>query len=294
VRIHSPRPLALRRRVFLGRDAVDAGLLTRAQLRSNSWRRLLRGVYADSVLPVDHGLLARGAGLVIPSSAAITGRSAAWLWGARVAGADDPVDIVTERSFGPVAKLSIRSGRLPSGEVTNIDGVRLTTPLRSAWDTALRHDLAEAVAVVDGLLGTGRIDRARLAAYLDERRGSRGRRTAARVFELADGRARSPYESRLRVELLLAGLTPPVPQYEIRLGRDFATRVHLAWPEARVAVQYDTSWHADREQLDADRRRLNRLLAADWLIHHVSAADLADVQPTADAIRHLLDRRHRQ
>lgn len=75
-------PPALAGRVFRGRDAVARGWLTPRQLQACVWRRLLRGVYADAVLAVNHGLFISAAALVIPPEAAIAGRSAAWLWGA--------------------------------------------------------------------------------------------------------------------------------------------------------------------------------------------------------------------
>lgn len=48
------RPPALHGKVFLGRDAVGSGLLTRKQLSSRAWRRLFRGVHADASLPDTH------------------------------------------------------------------------------------------------------------------------------------------------------------------------------------------------------------------------------------------------
>jgi hypothetical protein len=77
----------------------------------------------------------------------------------------------------------------------------------------------------------------------------RGTRRARRGVGLADGRAESPPESSLRVLPRLAGLTPG-PQYVVRdaEGR-FVARVDLAFPEQRVAVEYDGAWHGRPGQL---------------------------------------------
>ena len=56
----------------------------------------------------------------------------------------------------------------------------------------------------------------------------RGR--AGLVFGLADGRAESPPESRLRVRLVLAGLPPPVSQHPVRLPNGAVAHPDLAWP----------------------------------------------------------------
>ncbi|WP_222263215.1 endonuclease domain-containing protein [Modestobacter marinus] len=79
---------------------------------------------------------------------------------------------------------------------------------------------------------------------------------------LADGRAESPPESRLRVLLTMAGL-PPVPQWSVRRADGvFIARVDLAYPAVRLAVEYDGAWHGEPGQLGRDRRRLNALVAA--------------------------------
>ncbi|MGH3714505.1 MAG: hypothetical protein ACRDT4_13740 [Micromonosporaceae bacterium] len=277
--------------MFLARDALEGGLLTRGQLRGGAWHRVLRGVYADSRLERDHGLAIRAAALLLPSGAAITGASAAWLWGARLAAPYDPVDVVAPRSFGPVKGLRIRGAALTASDIDVLGGIRLTTPERTAWELTMRRDLPDAVAVIDALLAADRLSASRLDAYLDTRRGARGWRMAAKAFGLVDGRAESPAESRLRVLLTLAGLPPPTPQREIRDHHGFVARVDLAWPEAAVAVEYDGVWHAAASQLRRDRQRLNRLLAAGWLVHHVTARDLYDPAPTIAAIRDLLRRR---
>ncbi|WP_448625464.1 endonuclease domain-containing protein [Geodermatophilus sp. URMC 64] len=92
---------------------------------------------------------------------------------------------------------------------------------------------------------------------------------------LADGAAESPQETRLRLLLLRSGLPAPVAQFEVR-DRDgrFVGRVDFAWPDRRVAAEYDGLWHAEPGQFARDRQRLNRLQAAGWRVVHVTAADL--------------------
>jgi very-short-patch-repair endonuclease len=51
--------------------------------------------------------------------------------------------------------------------------------------------------------------------------------------------------------------------------------VDFAWPEAKLAVEYEGWWHGESpQQVAADRRRLNRLTAAGWTVVFVTAADL--------------------
>ena len=110
---------------------------------------------------------------------------------------------------------------------------------------------------------------------------SRPRCRAIGAIRLADGRAESPQESRMRVRLVLAGLPAPVPQFEIRRDGRFLARADFAWPEQRVILEYDGAWHADTAQLHRDRKRLNTLIDQGWKVYHATAADLRD--PTAFA-----------
>jgi len=67
-----------------------------------------------------------------------------------------------------------------------------------------------------------------------------------------------------------------VAQYEVVDRGRFVARVDFAWPELKVAVEYDGEWHAEPSQFSKDRRRLNRLREAGWTVVFVTAADLRD------------------
>src|SRR3954452_1560377 len=113
----SRRPTALRGRIFHGPSVISDGLLTQAQLRSAAWRRLMRGVYADSRLPDTHELrcravatyllpgggaiAGRSAATVLPGGGAIAGRSAATLLGPGLSDAADPVEILVPAGARP-------------------------------------------------------------------------------------------------------------------------------------------------------------------------------------------------
>jgi hypothetical protein len=236
---------------------------------------------------LDHGLKARAAALLVPPGGAITGVSATWLWGARLASVDDSVDVLTPPGdrLGVIEKIRTRASPIPDHDVVSVAGVPVTTPLRTAWELALRLDLVEAVTYCDALAAQG------LGGYLSDRTGRYGCRIAGRVFGMVDGRSESPQESRLRIHMALAGLPSPVPQFEVRVHGEFLARVDFAWPDLKVAVEYDGLWHADGDQLIRDRARLNRLQAAGWYIHHVTSRDMANIQQTVEAIRKLLVRR---
>ncbi|WP_405093472.1 hypothetical protein OG767_11955 [Micromonospora sp. NBC_01392] len=273
------RPAELVGKMFFAREVVHLGLLTRNDLRSSAWRQLFHNVYADARLEISHVMRARAAASwLFPPGCAIAGRSAVALLGGPQPRPDEPVEVLVEPSarFGPVAGLRIHVANWREGEVFRVDRAPVTTPVRTCWDLACWLDVVEAVAHIDALLRRGVTDHAELTAYQRRRGAERGVRRFAEALQLVDGGAESLPESRLRVRLIRAGLPRPVTQHVISRQGRFVARVDLAWPDRKVAVEYDGLWHHDAEQFHRDRRRLNQILGDDWLVLHVTAKRMAE------------------
>lgn len=261
--------------MFRGSTVVRQGLLTRKQLRSSAWVRLRQDVYADAALPVTHRLMVSAVGLVLPAGAGFTGRSAAVLWGVPgLAGADDPVEVVLPPGQRWNAGAGVRVRSLLPGQQLVARGLWCCLDrAETAVDLTRFGDRDEAVALLDRLVRAG-------LAPLDDVRAAaaalvpcRGSAQAGIVAGLADGLAESPQETRLRLLLHRAGL-PPVAQYRVFDDDGFVARVDFAYPELKVAIEYDGLWHAERGAFLHDRRRLNRLNAAGWVVLHVTLDDL--------------------
>jgi very-short-patch-repair endonuclease len=278
--------------VFRGSDAVRAGVLTRGQLRGPAVRRLFQGVYSPMGVPQTHELYCAAAGLALPPSAVVTGRSAASLRGVALAYPEDPVEVLVPLESRVVrgSGLAVRRTVVQSDEWRAWSGIRLATPQRMALDLLLDRPLPDAVADLDAVL------RARLVTLsevrsLVEQRGDRGIVAARRAVQLADPRAESRPESRVRVWLVLDGLHP-VPQHWIEDATGRLARVDLAFTEQRVAVEYDGSWReGELWALNRDRERLNRVQAQGWEIVFVTAALLRDPDRMVCTVRAALTRR---
>lgn len=282
------RPEALVGQVFRGADAVSAGLLTKDQLRSSAWRSLLRGVYVDARLAPAPEHRLRATELLAPPTAAFAGRTAAWLHGVSTAWEDtDVIEVVVPPGsrWGPLRGVGVRHAALAEADVVVRGGHRVTSAVRTAADIARSGPPAVTVPVLDPLL-------ARTGALVSEvyvAVGSgRGCVAARDALTWADRRAESPQESRLRLLCWAAGLRP-VSQHVVcdQRGR-FVARVDLAFPEQRIAVEYDGAWHGEPGQFARDRRRLNALQAAGWRVVHVTAADLHRPDTVIARIRALL------
>ena len=80
-------------------------------------------------------------------------------------------------------------------------------------------------------------------------------------------------ETRLRWLLIQGGL--PRPEVQVQLRDDsasFAGRVDLYYPEARLALEYDSGFH--RERLVEDDRRQNLLMTGGYQVLRYTAADI--------------------
>jgi very-short-patch-repair endonuclease len=277
--VSARRPPELRGRIFRGSRVIARGLITRNELRSGAWRPLFRDIYADAQMRVSHRTrCAAVARWLIPEGAAIAGRSAAALYGAGVVHHHEPIEVIVPgpRRLGPVAGLRVHTAALASGDVVQRDGILVTSPQRTCWDLARWLDLVEAVVVIDALLASRVLTAPRLRDYALSRAGDRGWRLMLRAVDLADAGAESPQESRVRVRLVLAGLPRPETQYVVAHNGRFVARLDLAWPDFKVAVEYDGLWHGDAEQFHEDRRRLNQIFGNDWIVLHVTAKRLRD------------------
>ncbi|WP_214403112.1 DUF559 domain-containing protein [Pseudonocardia lacus] len=276
---------------FLGSLAVAAGLLTPADLRSGRFVPLFRDVYvdADAVAgaEIDLVLLSRAAYLLMPEDGALCGFSAAALLGADCSPAGAAAEFIAPRGdVGNRRGLVVRQAALAPEEVCLVGPYRVTTAERTAYDLGRRLDVPRAVAAVDSLARIGRFDP---SALLDGPVGARGRRRLREVVALADPLAESTMETRLRLVLVGGGLPRPTSQFAVRTADGaVVARVDLAYPDARLALEYDGAHHFDDEFSRLDRRRDLLLDELGWQTMRFTSDDV--LRTPNDTVRRVRNR----
>ncbi|MBO0808345.1 MAG: DUF559 domain-containing protein [Actinobacteria bacterium] len=247
-------------------------------------------MYVPAGLELSFQTRSRAAFLLVRDRGGVLGGySAALLLGADCAPPDASVEVIVPIRMGARRGPRIRQDRLGVDEVTEANGCRVTTASRTAWDLARRVTLVEAVVAVDALARRGSFVPADLLDWRATRPGARGCRRLGRVVALADPRAESPPESRLRVGLVLAGLPAPEVQYGIVDEHGFAlARADLAYPEAKLAIEYDGRTHLDPVQTERDRQRDAELAAHGWETLRLGRDQLYALPQTVQTIRTML------
>jgi very-short-patch-repair endonuclease len=82
-------------------------------------------------------------------------------------------------------------------------------------------------------------------------------------------------ESEARLRMIDAGLPTPELQYEIIDRCRQTWRVDFAWPDARVAVEYDGfDFHSSPEDLLRDRRKRSALQEVGWVVVSILSDDV--------------------
>ena len=248
--------------------AREPGVLTPQQVRGRSYSRILRGAYWAAEGDVHHGVKVRAALAVLPPEVVVAGRSAMWFWGAKVAAGTDPVEVILDPRHHVRSRPEILVHRcvLREEEWQAVPTGRVTTPVRTAFDVGRSGDPLVTVPLLDALMAAAGVTVEEITELRRSRPGARGCRRLDEALSYVTGRAESPPESRLRVFVMRAGLPAPEANYSVVADGVFLARVDLAWPEVRVAVEYDGEYHDDPDQVAADRARLNRLKAAGWTV----------------------------
>jgi very-short-patch-repair endonuclease len=82
-------------------------------------------------------------------------------------------------------------------------------------------------------------------------------------------------ESEARLIMIDGGLPELVLQYEVVDVGDRTWRLDFAWPEYRVAAEYDgVAWHSGADAFFRDRRRYSALQELGWSIVSIVAEDV--------------------
>jgi len=277
-----PIPLAS---PFTRQQAHVAGV-TEHQLRC--WnrdrviRRVLHGVYADASQPDDLAQRTAALKLVVTPNAVVTDRTAAWLHGVDCFAFREleflpPLDVCVLPESNRVRRRGVR-GRtrdLAPIDMMDIDGLCVTTPLRTALDLGCQLLRPYALAVLDGFMHKHGVTKAELRAELPRFTGRRGVVQLRPLIDIADPLAESPGETLTRLAIIDAGLPAPVLQHWVTVDGVPTFRLDLAYPAHRVAVEYDgEAFHDSPEQRARDAARRKWLRDNGWTVIVVRKGDL--------------------
>lgn len=150
-----------------------------------------------------------------------------------------------------------------------------TSPAWTAIEVARALRRPRALATLDAALRSETCTRAELWRAASRQAGRRGIVAVRDLLPLADARAESPMESEARLAMIDGGLPMPELQYELVDGNGELRRLDFAWPDVRVAVEYDgVDWHAEPEALRNDRRRRLALQDVGWTVIAIVADDV--------------------
>ncbi|UAJ78471.1 hypothetical protein IT072_14555 [Leifsonia sp. ZF2019] len=289
-RQRSSLPTTLTGGPFLVHDALGEGL-SRSRLRGGDLTRPFRGAR----LPAgSDGLIERCRAYAQHRRLdfAFSHTTAALFLGVPLPLGLDPAIHVSVPAPGRAPEIAGFVGhKLTDWATVEREGLPITTPAQTWIDLAPLLPLRELVVAGDHLVAERATlcTREELAHRIAASAGRRGIARARRALDRVRPGSESPGETRLRLLLIDAGLPMPDLNREIRDGDVFVARVDLAYPTAKVALEYEGDIHrVDRDVWRKDLRRRERLADLGWRMVRVSGDDIAHPAELLTRVRRLL------
>jgi hypothetical protein len=218
--------------------------------------------------------------LLAGERAVLTRHTAARMYGCTAADFA-PIDVLVPyvRRISRLPGIAVHNGTFTEDDVAEIDGLPLLAPELVLADLLCRARRPTALACADQMLrGLPEPQRPgfreSVLRAISAREDIRGTRQARLLLDLATGLPESPFESQLLLMFYDRELPLPTPQHSIATidGRELY-RLDFAWPECRVAVEYD-GYAAHAERRDRDRRRDEDLAGRGWIVIRATIDDL--------------------
>ncbi len=268
----------------------------RAWLRAGLLVAPVHGVIYASQLPDSLDLRLACLRLVVPEDAVVTDRTAAWLLGAPMVLEPHahrqvpPVDMFLLPG-GRIRRSVARSGQreLFASEIVELDGLRVTSPLRTFCDLGMKLPRKQAFAAMCALMRVADLSRDDLRYQADVRfKGHRWVRQLRLLIPFCDPRFESPGECILAlIWLETPGLPPFEPQWRVD-GPRGSFYLDLAVPELLYAAEYNGEDFHGPEQRAADEARRSWLSETEgWQVEFFVAADVRGTgQLASDRLLH--------
>ena len=180
--------------------------------------------------------------------------------------------------------------RRDGAPLTVVRGRPATAPPWTAIEVARSLRRPRALATLDAALRSRTCGLGELARAIELQSGRRGIVNVRELLPLASPLAESPMESEARLVMIGGGLPRPVLQYELIDLTGRLWRLDFAWPEFRVAAEYDgVDWHSGPDAFRRDRKRSAALQDMVWVVVPIIAEDVRyrPVELVARIERHL-------
>lgn len=273
---------------------IRAAGLDLRRLTSPEWTRMTRGVHLPAGLdPAETLTRIRAAAEVMPPGAALGGWAALHLQGVddldgwRGRPGDDgsrplPVTICLSRPSGRIRKrdeplFTLDRRTLPETDVVEVDGIRVTSVVRSCSDIACREGVEAGMVAADAAARFGVLRAVDLRAYVRRRPRTTGLVASRRAAQLMSERTRSTQESRLRyIWVEEAGLPEPLVNVAIysRLDGALLGEGDLLDPDAALVGECDGQVHLSLEQRTYDHAREEGMEGANLVVARATSHDM--------------------
>jgi very-short-patch-repair endonuclease len=262
---------------FTAAQAKEVGVGVRQLARLRGAGLAVRtGTIHRLVEPAEPSALALAA---VGQPAALCGVTAARHYGWLEEDPAEDVHLLVPRRRCPQPWPHTHIHRCASGpkDIVEVEGLRLTSPVRTALDVSGELDLVESLPMLDRLLREEVLDKEQLLEGLADRDKWPGSFPAALAVGLSDARHASHPESVFRALVHQDRLPAPIPQHPVRLNGIFVGRADFAWPRYRVLAEIDGyEFHKEYGVFLKDRQRQRKSLFAGWLPLHFAAAEVRD------------------
>ena len=238
-------------------------------------RRIARGVCVSAAAPDTVATRIAALKLVVPAGAVVCDEAAGWVHGANMILAPNAhLEVPEIQVFVNHEHHRLRQGLTASGQrvmprkhIEVIDGLAVTTPLRTACDMGRLRHADRAIAALDSLLRLGAFTHEELLEEVGWFRGYRQVTQLRRLAPLADARAESPGESALRLRWLSIPSAPP-PELQIVVRRENGLQYYLdlGCEELGYAAEFDgEEFHYGSDlQIKHDERRRAECAEYGW------------------------------
>jgi hypothetical protein len=247
-------------------EARDLGLTRRHLMRLLELgliRRPFKGVFVVSSLADTMELRLSILRMVVPRDCVVTDQTAGWLW------AGDRILAPNSHLVTPVLSVYCKPGhrlrsklttsgerRFSSRDVIEFNGLRVTSPLRTACDMGRLLHRDQAFAALDTLAATRSFTVDELLDEVPRFKGYRGVIQLRAFAPLTDPRSDSQSESVLRLRWYDAGLPRPECQVEADTPWGIPYLMDIGRCEERFAAEYfGEEFHGD-DRAEHDQERL--------------------------------------